>query len=111
MWFSRGTRFLLTRGEYGEISTGIWPVLLTRAVCAPGVGSTDVPFHASALSGQTRRLACRGVSADPCKRQSFVTRELSILRGALARGPPDHHLTSLFSKMDLRNTTPTRRNR
>ena len=90
MWFSRGTRFLLTRGEYGEISTGIWPVLLTRAVCAPAVGSTDVPFHASALSGQTRRLACRGVSADPCKRQSFVTRELSILRGMLARGPPDH---------------------
>jgi hypothetical protein len=90
MWFGRGTRFLLTRGEYGEISTGIAPVLLTRAGCAELVGSADVLFCAPALLSQPRRLACHSISAYPCKRRLFVTREVSILRSALARGPPNH---------------------
>jgi hypothetical protein len=88
MRFNRGTRFLLTRGEYGGISAGTAPVLLTCAGCAELVGSADVPLCAPALLGQPRRLAGHSVSADPCKRRLFLTRELSIVRSALARGPP-----------------------
>ena len=103
MWFGRGTQFLLTRGEYGEILTGAAPASPAHAGWTRRVGSTDVLFRAFALSGRTRRPVRRGISADPCKRKSLVTREISILRCALARGPPNESLTSLFSRMDLRN--------
>jgi hypothetical protein len=109
MWFGSGTRFLLTRGEYGEISTGTAPVLLTCAGCAGRVGSTDVPFGVSSLSGQTRRLVCRGISADPCERRLFVTRELSILRSALARGPPNHPCDPFLQKGFAQSAATIRR--
>jgi len=103
MWFGRGTRFLLSRGEYREISTGPVPALLIHADGSRPVGLACLRFRTSALFSQARCLSRRAMSADPCKRRRVVTRELSILRGTLARGPPSQGLISLSSRMDLRN--------
>ena len=96
MWFGRGTRFLLTRGEYGEILTGTASASPAHAGWTRLVGSTDVSLRAFVLSGQTWPLVCRGIPADLCKRKSLVTRELSILRSALARGPPNDPQSPTF---------------
>lgn len=88
MWFGRGCRSPLIRGEYGQALTGTTLVVPEEAFCTDAVRSGDILFHAI-IPWDGILLRHPDSTSPRCERKPVVTRELSILRSALARGPPD----------------------